>query len=45
MALYRCAASLILGESDLHVGESGTLYRILRYLTWKGGMEVQFIKE
>ena len=34
-----------LQSDNIHVGESGTLYRLLRFASWKWGLEVKFIKE
>lgn len=32
-------------QDIIHVGESGTLYRFLQYLSWKEGADKEFIKE
>jgi hypothetical protein len=44
-ALYNCAITWITEDTEFHVGESGTLYRFLRYLTWQKWKPVNFIKE
>jgi len=44
-ALYQASIDWKDGEKQIHIGESGTLYRFLKFASWKLGLEKEFILE
>ncbi len=44
-ALYQASKDWKAGIPQIHVGESGTLYRFLRFASWKMNKRVEFVKE
>lgn len=44
-SLLRAGQEWIDGKKTIHVGESGTLYRFLRFASWKYGWDKEFVLE
>jgi len=44
-ALYQASLDWRAGRKRIHVGESGTLYRFLRFASWRFDFEKEFIRE